>query len=83
VILQFLGADTPGRGHPRSRERSIFDPRAWTRCADQGPHDSDVGPEVREWRTRELGMQDPDAYFLTVTDRPRQVDLSRANDLTS
>jgi hypothetical protein len=23
------------------------------------------GPEVREWGTRELGLQDPDGYFMT------------------
>ena len=26
------------------------------------------GPEVREWGTRELGVQDPDGYFLTFTE---------------
>jgi uncharacterized glyoxalase superfamily protein PhnB len=26
------------------------------------------GPEVREWGTRELGVQDPNGYFLTFTE---------------
>jgi hypothetical protein len=26
------------------------------------------GPEVREWGARELGLQDPNGYFLTFTE---------------
>jgi Glyoxalase/Bleomycin resistance protein/Dioxygenase superfamily len=70
LILQFLGGESPWPGpptftgtfyvHPDSVE-AVFEqikdhtPPAW-------------GPEVREWGSRELGLQDPTGYFLTFTE---------------
>ena len=70
LILQFLGGETPWPGpatftgtfylYPDSVD-AVFEqirdhtPPAW-------------GPEVREWGTRELGLQDPNGYFLTFTE---------------
>jgi hypothetical protein len=70
LILQFLGGESPWPGpptftgtfyvHPDSVE-AVFEqikdhtPPAW-------------GPEVRDWGSRELGLQDPNGYFLTFTE---------------
>jgi hypothetical protein len=70
LILQFLGGESPWPGpptftgtfyvHPDSVE-AVFEqikdhtPPAW-------------GPEVRERGSRELGLQDPNGYFLTFTE---------------
>jgi hypothetical protein len=49
----------PGLEAPRALMSSSNDQRA---------HDAGLGPENREWGARELGLQDPNGYFLTFTE---------------
>jgi uncharacterized glyoxalase superfamily protein PhnB len=67
VILQFLGGDTPWPGPPAFTGTIYFCPDSVDALYEQiKDHTTPAwGPEVREWGTRELGLQDPDGYFLT------------------
>jgi uncharacterized glyoxalase superfamily protein PhnB len=71
VILQFLGGDTPWDGPPAFTGTLYFHPESVEGLYEQiKAHTTPVwGPEVREWGTRELGLQDPNGYFLTFTER--------------
>lgn len=70
VILQFLGGDTPWPGAPSFTGTLYFRPESVGALYEQiKDHTTPAwGPEVREWGTRELGVQDPDGYFLTFTE---------------
>ena len=70
VILQFLGGDTPWPGPPSFTGTLYFRPESVGALYEQiKDHTTPAwGPEVREWGTRELGVQDPDGYFLTFTE---------------
>jgi uncharacterized glyoxalase superfamily protein PhnB len=70
VILQFLGGDTPWPGPPALTGTIYFRPESVVALYEQiKDHTTPAwGPEVREWGTRELGVQDPDGYFLTFTE---------------
>lgn len=71
VILQFLGGDeTPWPGPPAFTGTLYFHPDSVGGLfEDIKDHTEPAwGPEVREWGTRELGLQDPNGYFLTFTE---------------
>ena len=70
VILQFLGGETPWGGRPAFTGTLYFHPESvevlHQEIKDHTP--PSWGPEVREWGARELGLQDPNGYFLTFTE---------------
>jgi hypothetical protein len=70
VILQFLGGETPWAGPPAFTGTLYFHPESVERLYQQirGHTPPAWGPELREWGTRELGLQDPNGYFLTFTE---------------
>ncbi len=70
VILQFLAGDTPWPGPPSFTGTLYFRPESVDALYEQiKDHTTPAwGPEVRDWGTRELGLQDPDGYFLTFTE---------------
>ena len=63
VILQFLGGDTPWPGPPSFTGTLYFRPESVDALYEQiKDHTTPAwGPEVREWGTRELGVQIPTA----------------------
>lgn len=70
VVLQFLGGETPWAGQPAFTGTLYFYPESvealYEEIRDHTP--PEWGPEVREWGTRELGLRDPNGYFLTFTE---------------
>jgi hypothetical protein len=70
VTLQFLGGQTPWPGPPSFTGTIYFRPESVDALHEQIKDHTEPawGPEVREWGTRELGLQDPDGYFLTFTE---------------
>jgi uncharacterized glyoxalase superfamily protein PhnB len=70
VILQFLGGETPWPGPPSFTGTIYLYPDSVSRVyEDIKEHTTPAwGPEIREWGTRELGLQDPNGYFLTFTE---------------
>jgi hypothetical protein len=70
VILQFLGGETPWSGPPTFTGTFYFHPESveglYEQIKDHTP--PAWGPEVRDWGARELGLQDPNGYFLTFTE---------------
>jgi glyoxalase/bleomycin resistance protein/dioxygenase superfamily protein len=70
VVLQFLGSETPWPGPPAFTGTIYFSPQSVEALYEEIKDDAPPawGPEVREWGTRELGLQDPNGYFLTFTE---------------
>jgi hypothetical protein len=70
VVLQFLGGDTPWPGSPAFTGTIYLHPASVEAFHEEiRAHTEPVwGPEVREWGALELGLQDPDGYFLTFTE---------------
>jgi uncharacterized glyoxalase superfamily protein PhnB len=70
VILQFLGGETPWDGPPAFTGTLYFHPESVQALYDEIKDRITPawGPEVREWGDRELGLQDPNGYFLTFTE---------------
>ena len=70
VVLRFLGGETPWPGPPAFTGTLYFYPDSVEALYEEvKEHSPPVwGPEVREWGTRELGLQDPNGYFLTFTE---------------
>jgi hypothetical protein len=70
VVLQFLGGDTPWPGPPPSTGTLYFYPESvdalYEEIKDHTP--PAWGPDVRDWGARELGLRDPNGYFLTFTE---------------
>jgi hypothetical protein len=70
VILQFLGGETPWPDPPALTGTIYFYPESvealHEEIKDHTP--PEWGPEVREWGARELGLRDPNGYFLTFTE---------------
>jgi hypothetical protein len=61
----------PGPARSPSPERTLyFRPESVERPFEEiKDHTEPVwGTEIREWGTRELGLQDPNGYFLTFTE---------------
>jgi hypothetical protein len=61
VILQFLGGETPWPGPPSFYRDALFPAESVDALYEQiKDHTTPArGPEVRDWGTRELGVQDP------------------------
>ncbi|HEY7756083.1 MAG TPA: VOC family protein [Actinomycetota bacterium] len=70
VILQFLGGETPWPESPAFTGTIYFRPASVEAFYEQiKDHTAPAwGPEVREWGARELGLRDPNGYFLTFTE---------------
>jgi hypothetical protein len=70
VVLQFLGGETPWPGPPTFTGTIYVRPESVEAVYEQvkGHTTPAWGPEVREWGARELGLQDPNGYFLTFTE---------------
>lgn len=72
VTLRFLGGDeTPWPGPPAfTGTNALLRPESVERLFEEiKDHTEPVwGTEIREWGTRELGLQDSNGYFLTFTE---------------
>jgi hypothetical protein len=70
VVLQFLGGETPWPGPPAFTGTLYFYPASVEALHEEiREHTpSSWGPEIREWGARELGLRDPNGYFLTFTE---------------
>jgi hypothetical protein len=70
VVLQFLGGGTPWPGPPAFTGTLYFYPESVDALSEEiKDHTPPAwGPEVREWGARELGLRDPNGYFLTFTE---------------
>jgi catechol 2,3-dioxygenase-like lactoylglutathione lyase family enzyme len=73
VVLQFLGGDTPWPAPPSLTGTLYFYPESVDDLHEHIRSDiePDWGPEDREWGMRELGLRDPNGYFLTFTEQAR------------
>ncbi len=70
VVLQFLGGETPWAEPPTFTGTFYFRPESVEALYEQikGHTPPAWGPEVREWGALELGLRDPNGYFLTFTE---------------
>ena len=70
VTLQFLVGDTPWPEPPILTGTLYFYPDSVEGLYEEiREHTQPAwGPEVREWGTRELGLRDPNGYYLTFTE---------------
>jgi uncharacterized glyoxalase superfamily protein PhnB len=70
VVLQFLGGETPWPGPPVFTGTLYFHAEGVDAFFEQikGHTRPAWGPEDREWGARELGLQDPNGYFITFTE---------------
>ena len=71
VVLRFLGADDAPWPEPPTFTGTIYlYPQSVDRLAEQirGHTEPAWGPEDREWGDRELGLRDPNGYYLTFTE---------------
>jgi hypothetical protein len=71
VVLRFLGGDETPWPDPPSFTGTIY---VYPESVDalheeiRGHTEPAWGPEDREWGARELGLRDPNGYFLTFTE---------------
>ena len=70
VTLQFLAGDTPWPEAPCFTGTFYIYPRSVTEVHQSIRHHTPIawGPEVREWGMRELGLCDPNGYFITFAE---------------
>jgi hypothetical protein len=70
VVLQFLGGETPWPGPPSFTGTLYLSPPSVDALYEEIKDDIEPawGPEDREWGARELGLRDPNGYFLTFTE---------------
>ncbi len=70
VILQFLGGETPWPDPPAFTGTLYFYPESVDALYEEikGHTQPAWGPEVRDWGSKELGLRDPNGYFLTFTE---------------
>jgi hypothetical protein len=70
LVVQFLTGDTPWPGPPTMTGTLYVHPPSVQGVYDQIKERviPSWGPEVREWGTRELGLRDPNGYFITFTE---------------
>ena len=70
VILQFLAGDTPWPNSPTLTGTIYFYPESVYELHEQlrGEIEPSWGPVVREWGMLEMGLQDPNGYFLTFSE---------------
>ena len=71
VVLQFLGGDeTPWPDPPTFTGTLYFYPESVQALYEEIKEHTPPawGPEVRDWGARELGLRDPNGYYLTFTE---------------
>lgn len=70
VVLQFLAGETPWPGSPSLTGTIYFYPESVNEIHEQIRDEIEPawGPVVREWGMLEMGLQDPNGYFLTFTE---------------
>ena len=71
VVLRFLGADDAPWPEPPGFTGTIYlYPESVDALFEEIRDHTEPawGPEDREWGDRELGLRDPDGYFLTFTE---------------
>jgi hypothetical protein len=70
VVIQFLGGETPWPEPPTFTGTLYFRPPSVMGLYEEIRRHTPPawGPEVREWGARELGLKDPNGYFLTFTE---------------
>ena len=70
VVFQFLAGETPWEGEPALTGTLYVHPASVDAVLEaiKGRIEPAWGPEEREWGTRELGLRDPDGYFITFTE---------------
>jgi catechol 2,3-dioxygenase-like lactoylglutathione lyase family enzyme len=70
VTLQFLAGETPWPGTPALTGTIYVHPLSVDAVHRQIREEIEPawGPEVREWGMLELGLRDPNGYFLTFTE---------------
>jgi hypothetical protein len=70
VTLQFLAGDTPWPEAPSFTGTLYIYPRSVSEVHESIRYNTAVawGPEVREWGLRELGLRDPNGYFITFAE---------------
>ena len=70
VVLQFLAGETPWPGTPALTGTIYIHPSSVRALHEQIGDEIEPawGPEDREWGMLEMGLQDPNGYFLTFTE---------------
>jgi catechol 2,3-dioxygenase-like lactoylglutathione lyase family enzyme len=70
VVVQFLAGETPWPEVPSLTGTIYLYPESVRALHEQirGQIEPAWGPEVREWGMLEMGLQDPNGYFLTFTE---------------
>lgn len=70
VVLQFLADETPWPAPPALTGTIYFYPESVYELHERIRDEIEPawGPEVREWGMLEMGLQDPNGYFLTFTE---------------
>ena len=70
LTLQFLGGETPWPDPPAFTGTLYVHAESVAAVYDEieGRVEPAWGPEVREWGARELGLRDPNGYFITFTE---------------
>lgn len=70
VVMQFLGGETPWPESPALTGTIYFYPENVYELHEQIRDEIAPawGPEVREWGMLEMGLQDPNGYFLTFAE---------------
>ena len=70
VVLQFLAGETPWPQSPTLTGTIYFYPRSVREVHERIRSEIEPawGPEAREWGMLEMGLQDPNGYFLTFTE---------------
>lgn len=70
VVLQFLAGDTPWDGPPAFTGTIYVYPPSVLEVHDHiaGDIEPAWGPEARDWGMLEMGLQDPNGYFITFTE---------------
>lgn len=69
LVLQFLGGETPWPEDPTFTGTIYVYPESVDALYEEIRQHTEPawGPEDREWGARELGLRDPNGYFLTFT----------------
>jgi len=70
VCLQFLDGETPWPEPPLFTGTIYIYPESVRALYEEIKDRVEPawGPEIREWGARELGLQDPNGYFITFTE---------------
>ena len=73
VVLQFLAGDTPWPEPPGFTGTLYVYPRSVVEFYDSIRRHTAIewGPEEREWGMREVGLRDPNGYFITFAEPVR------------